>query len=136
MARQIDTNDYNGDVKIKRRKNMYKWKPSKTKAREFAEKMNEIDDFCIKNNISQSKTSDGYYFTIDNKNYRVSNHTIDASNRHAYNEFGEKIREEYHNEIEKIYTICITASKTRIIEIYNNLKSGKKLDKRGYVIED
>ena len=29
----------------------YKWQPSKKKIREFKEKMNEIDDFCLENGI-------------------------------------------------------------------------------------
>ena len=74
----------------------YRWKPSKTKAREFAQKMAEIDEYCLKNNISQSRSSDSYYFTINGEDYRVSNHTVAQSNRGAYNEFGERTRENYH----------------------------------------
>lgn len=108
-----------------------KFKPSKTKAREFAQKMNEIDDFCRDNAIERSKSSDSYYFTIDGQSYRVSNHTIAASNRGAYNEFGEQIREKYHGNKEDDDVIYITAGKTRIIEIYTDLKNGYKLDRRG-----
>ena len=46
----------------------YKWKPSKTKAKEFAKTMQEIDSFCQENGISQSLSSDSYYFTINGKN--------------------------------------------------------------------
>lgn len=58
----------------------YRWKPSKSAAREFAAKMNEIDS---------SLMQDSYYFTIDGQKYRVSNHTVAASNRGAYNVEGE-----------------------------------------------
>ena len=112
-----------------------RWKPSRTKAKEFAQKMKEIDDFCNENNIVQSSSSDSYYFEINGQKYRVSNHTVDASNRGAYDELtGSNKRELYHPNGEEDDTIYITAGKTRIMDIYNNLKAGKKLDRRGNVI--
>lgn len=111
----------------------YKWKASKTAKREFANKMQEIDDFCYANGITSSRTNDSYYFTIDGVDYRVSNHTVEASNRGAFNEFGEQVRELYHNKSNISNVVYITASKTRIIEIYNNLKNGFILDKRGNI---
>lgn len=110
----------------------YKWKPSKTAKREFAEKMREIDAFCEQNGISQSFSSDSYYFTLNGKNYRISNHTVEASNRHAFNEFGEQTRELYHPNGREDDTIYITASKTRLIEIYKDLSAGYELDGRGF----
>ena len=76
---------------------------------------------------------DSYYFHLNGKKYRVSNHTMEASNRKAYNRFGEQVREKYHDLEEEKDTICITASKTRIIEIYDCLKKGIELDKRGRI---
>lgn len=111
---------------------MYKWKPSKTAKREFAQKMNEIDTFCKEHNISQSMSSDSYYFTINGKNYRISNHTVEASNKHAFNDFGEQIRELYHPNGREENTVYITAGKTRLIEIYNNILNGIELDSRGF----
>lgn len=108
-----------------------KWKPSKTAKREYAQKMNEIDEFCKENGIEQSRTSDSYYFMLNGKKYRVSNHTIEASNRAAFDEFHEKKRELYHPDGRDDDTIYITAGKTRIIEIYNDLKNGFDLDGRG-----
>ena len=108
-----------------------RWKPSKVKAREFANKMAEIEDFCFKNGIHQSKNGDSYYFTINGVNYRISNHTVAASNRGAYNEFGQQMRDVYHPDGEKDNTVYITAGKTRIIDIYNDLKNGYELDRRG-----
>lgn len=110
---------------------MYKWKPSKSKAREFAQKMDEIDEFCRLNGISQSGSSDSYYFTLNNQNYRVSNHSIEASNAGAYDWKGEQIRELYHEDGRREDTVYINAGKTRIIEIYNDLKNGYKLDGNG-----
>lgn len=108
-----------------------KWKPSKTKAKEFASKMSEIDEFCAQNGIDHSLSSDSYYFRLDGIEYRVSNHTVESSNRHAFNEFNEQVREVYHPEGEKSDVVYITAGKTRIMEIYNDLKAGYKLDRRG-----
>lgn len=114
----------------------YRYKPSKTKIREYAEKMDRIDDFCIKNNISRSANSDSYYFEINGQKYRVSNHSVESSNRGAYEEgTHEQIRELYHPEGREKDTIYIHAGKTRIMEIYENLKAGKELDGRGNVKE-
>lgn len=113
----------------------YKWKPNKSARQEFAQKMNEIDEFCKQHNISKSSTSDSYYFLLNGKNYRISNHTIEASNSHAFNEFGEQKRAFYHDENDKI-DICITAGKTRLIEIYNDLVAGYELDSRGFRKKD
>lgn len=109
----------------------YKWKPSKTAAREFAEKMNEIEIFCRKNGIKQSLKGDSYYFEIDGVKYRVSNHSVEASNRRAFNEDGEQVRDIYHEGGREEDTVYIHASKTRIVEIYSNLQAGYKLDGRG-----
>lgn len=114
----------------------YRYKPSKTKIREYAEKMDRIDDFCSKNNISRSANSDSYYFEINGQKYRVSNHSVESSNRGAYEEgTHEQIRELYHPEGREKDTIYIHAGKTRIMEIYENLKAGKEIDGRGNVKE-
>ena len=114
----------------------YRYKPSKTQIREYAEKMDRIDDFCNKNNISKSANSDSYYFEINGQKYRVSNHSVESSNRGAYEEgTHEQIRELYHPEGREKDTIYIHAGKTRIMEIYENLKAGKELDGRGNVKE-
>lgn len=105
-------------------KDYYKWQPSKTQRREFAQTMSEIEEFCRQNNISQSSAGDSYYFTINGQKYRVSNHTPEASYRNSGGKWHENGREDD--------TIYITAGKTRIREIYNDLKAGKKLSARGY----
>lgn len=111
-----------------------KWKPSRAKAKEYAEKMNEVQAFCDEHGISYSGTMDSYYFTLNGQRYRVSNHTIARSNAKAFRldeMTGEivKVREQYHNPDGDI--ICYTASKTRLPEIYEALVAGKTLDKRG-----
>ncbi len=111
---------------------MYKWKPSKTAAKEFAIKMDEIRDFCSKNRIDMSLKGDSYYFEIGGQKYRVSNHSVEASNAKAYDEIEGKVRDVYHPGGREKETIYIHASKTRIIEIYNDLKNGYQLDGRGF----
>ena len=111
----------------------YRWKPSKSAAREFAKQMQDIETFCAENGIQQSATGNSYYFIINGKHYRVSNHSVEASNRAAYKD-GEQVRALYHEGGRETDTVYIHASKTRIIDIYNNLKAGYKLDGRGYRI--
>lgn len=113
----------------------YKWKPSKTAAREFAAKMDNIAEYCAAHGITQSRAGDSYYFYINGVNYRVSNHTPEASDRAAFNFYGEQVREKYHNG-RKPDTVYITASKTRIIEIYEDLQAGRTLDGRGFRISE
>lgn len=107
-----------------------KWKPSKAAVAEFKRKMDEISDFCIEKGIVQSASGDSYYFKIDGQKYRVSNHTVEASNAAAYRD-GIQVRDVYHDGGRQEDTIYIYAGKTRIIEIYNDLAAGYKLDHRG-----
>lgn len=114
---------------------MKRWKPSKAARAEFAAKMREISAFCAENGISQSRAGDSYYFSIAGKNYRVSNHSIEASNQAAFDaETGEQRRELYHSTGRDPETVYIHAGKTRIIEIYKDLSAGFALDGRGYRI--
>ena len=102
-----------------------KWKPSKAKAREFVTKMNEIDDYCTKNGISQSSSSDSYYFSHNGIDYRISNHAVEKS----VSSGGWK----YHGNSEEYRrnTFCIHAGKTRLIEIHKRILSGVAVDHRG-----
>lgn len=109
----------------------FKWKPSKTQKREFAKTMNEIDEFCEQNHITASKNNDSYYFTLHGTEYRVSNHSIEKSNSKAFDSEGNQIREKYHPDTRDKKVVYIHAGKTRLIEIYTNLKKGLKLDGRG-----
>lgn len=101
----------------------FKWKPSKTARREFAQKMREIDAFCEEHDISQSLSSDSYYFEINGQYYRVSNHSVEASYRNSHGK--------YHCTGRLDDVIYIHASKTRIMDIYNDLAAGYTLDGRG-----
>ena len=106
-----------------------KWKPSRTKAQDFKNKMQEIDEYCAENGITQSRNSDSYYFTHNGIEYRVSNHSVEASNAGAYTA-GMQTRELYHPEGRKDL-VCIHASKTRIIEIHKDILAGHVLDGKG-----
>ena len=110
----------------------YTYRPSKTKAREFAQTMDEIDSFCHEHAISRSNSMDSYYFTVNGKRYRVSNHTVSASDKGMYDAYGVKIRESYHADDADL--ICITAGKTRLIEVYNNIVAGIDINKRGFAV--
>lgn len=110
---------------------MYRWRPSKTAKRKFAEKMAEIEKFCTEHGISASVSKDSYYFVLNGKNYRISNHSIEASNSHAYDWLGNQVRRKYHEDKRNEDTIYIHASKTRIMEIYNDLADGYELDGKG-----
>ena len=111
---------------------MKRWKPSKSAAQDFAAKMKEIDAFCDTHDISSSLSDDSYYFSINGQNYRVSNHSVEASNAAAFDDTtGEQRREVYHEGGRRDDTIYIHASKTRIMDIYNDLTAGYKLDGRG-----
>lgn len=114
---------------------MGRWKPSKTRAREFAKKMDEIRDYCAEHGIDHSASMDSFYFFHNGEHYRVSNHTVAQSNRGAYNWLGEKVRDEYHAAGEFDREHEITASKTRLIEVHQAIVAGKKINKRGYVID-
>ena len=112
---------------------MYKkWSQGKTAKREFAKKMQAIDDFCLEKGIHASRTNDSYYFTLNGVNYRISNHSVETSNKAAYDEVsGTKRRPLYHSDGRHEDTVYIHAGKSRIIEIYNDLEAGFKLDGKG-----
>ena len=112
-----------------------KWKPSKKAVNEFIKKMDEINNFCYENGIIQSHNQDSYYFIINGHQYRVSNHSIESSNQGAFDQLtGQQLRPLYHDKERDASIIYIHASKTRLIDIYNDLKAGYKLDGRGYRI--
>lgn len=110
----------------------YRWKPSKAARAEFAAKMREIESFCQEHDIRASLAGDSYYFQLNGKNYRMSNHSVEASNRGAFDPTtGEQRRELYHEGGREADTVYILAGKTRLVEIYNDLAAGLALDSRG-----
>ena len=97
-------------------------------------RLSEIRAFCDANGIHYSKTMDSYYFTVRGRRYRVSNHTVEKSNRSAYRRDGTKRRELYHPDGREKGVTYIHASRFRIIRIYTDLKLGAILDGRGHVV--
>jgi hypothetical protein len=103
---------------------------SRTKAKEYAQEMERINDFCNEHGISASRNLDSFYFKLNGISYRVSNHTMEASDRGMRDSLtGEKLRESYHKYDDDL--VCITAGKTRIVQVYCDLKAGYELTKRG-----
>lgn len=122
----------------------YRWRPSRSQRQAFARRMEEIEQYCEDNGISMSASRDSYYFSVNGEDYRVSNHTQAASDRGMYRTdplTGDlvRVRDSYHrlpdgkHEYDRAHEI--TAGKTRIIEIHQALLAGKKINKRGYVID-
>lgn len=95
--------------------------------------MREVEEFVKANNIRQAQNGKSFYFELNGKNYRVSNHTVEASNAGAFNAEGQQVRELYHPN-GRGEEVQIFASPTRIIEIYNAIKDSKQVDGRGRVI--
>lgn len=103
------------------------YKPSRTAAREFAQRMSEIEYYCNEHGISFSQSMDSFYFRFNGKKYRVSNHSVEASNRNRRNSGKEIFHDEGRDEYVNIF-----ASKTRLIEVHKNVLSGAEIDGRGY----
>ena len=107
------------------------WRPSTAEAKEFAQKMSGIEEFCAAHGIHQSRSGDSYYFELNGKKYRVSNHSVEASNKGAYDSSGHMTRRLYHPDGRESDVTYIHASKTRIEQIYIDLFNGVALDGRG-----
>lgn len=105
---------------------------SKKAKAEYAQKMKEVETFVKENNIKQAQNGKSFYFELNGKKYRVSNHTVEASNAGAFNSEGQQVRELYHPD-SRDGEVQIFASPTRIIDIYNAIKEGKQVDGRGRV---
>ena len=105
---------------------------SNEEKRDFAIKMKEITRFCLKNNIQIGTNHNSYTFSLNGKNYIVSNFGTDDFKKYITKLANQGIKEavRYLQILEK-EIISIQASKLRIMEIYNDLKAGKQLDKNG-----
>ena len=98
----------------------YKYKPSRADARDFAQKMKEIEEFCHDHGISHSFSNDSYYFVIGDVRYRVSNHTMQASDKGMYSQTGDKIRDSYHEHSNGI--VCITEQDKDCRDLYGAVR--------------
>lgn len=90
------------------------------KRTEFRRKISEIKNFCKENNITYSGFNypNIYHFTLNGIEYCVSN-----------SDFTHRSCDDKHDSDK---TVLISAGRTRIIDIYKDLKAGYKLDKRGF----
>lgn len=91
-------------------------KSPRTQIKSFLDTIDEIDNFCVENSIKTNKSRDNYFFNIGEQKYHISDRPVEI------------------NDIDGIQesTIHIIAGKTRLINIYNNLKDGILLDSRGF----
>lgn len=103
----------------------FKYKPSKKQIREFIAKMNQIEEFCKEHGIARSFNSDSYYFIANGKAYRVSN-SLHARGEYVYDPISD-----HGIDTDDSHTTYIYASKTRIIDIYNDIIAGYELDGHG-----
>lgn len=105
---------------------------SNEEKRDFAIKMKEITKFCFKNNIQIGTNHNSYTFSLNGKNYIVSNFGTDDFKKYIAKLANQGVKEavRYLQILEK-EIVSIQASKLRIMEIYNDLKAGKQLDKNG-----
>ena len=104
--------------------------------RNFAIKMKQIIKFCMANKIYMAANYNSYSFWLNGKRYLITNYNFDD-----YKKYLKKLSNQrfapatiYLKMLENEYddnVIRIQASKLRIMEIYNNLKAGKQLDKNG-----
>ena len=103
--------------------------------RNFAIKMKQIIKFCMANKIYMAANYNSYSFWLNGKRYLVTNYNFDD-----YKKYLKKLSSQgfspaamYLKMLENEYddnVIRIQASKLRIMEIYNDLKAGKQLDKK------
>lgn len=105
---------------------------SNEEKRDFAIKIKEITRFCLKNNIQIGTNHNSYTFSLNGKNYIVSNFGTDDFKKYITKLANQGVKEatRYLQILEK-EIISIRASKLRVMEIYNDLKAGKQLDKHG-----
>lgn len=113
----------------------YKWKPSNSAKKEYAIMMSNVEKFCEENHITMSN-SNSFYFTLNGLKYRVSSHSVEASNKTAYDELGRYVHPIYHEGGRREDTVYINAGPKRLIEIYNDLKDGWLLDGNGHRKQD
>jgi hypothetical protein len=67
------------------------YRTSKAAREAFGAQMREIEAYCRKNDIHQSLKSDSYYFKVAGQAYRVSNHSVEISDRGMWNEHVDRI---------------------------------------------
>lgn len=92
--------------------------------------MGDVRSFCKANGIRMSG-SGSYYFELYGQKYRVSDHTVEASNKAAYNKKGYQRRRLYHPNGREDDTIYILSND--IESVYLNLRNGNKVSSNGRI---
>jgi len=92
--------------------------------------MNDVRSFCKANGIRMSGTG-SYYFELYGQRYRVSDHSIEDSNRGAYDKKGYQRRRLYHPNGREENITYITSND--IEYVYLNLRNGNRVSSNGRV---
>ena len=88
------------------------WTHSKSEKKAFSNAMKLIDQFCIENNIEHVEHGGSYKFELNGKKYIVTNSSLPK-------------------ELRLKGVTYFFAGQTRLIQIYSDLKAGRRLDNRG-----
>ena len=127
------------------------WKPSEADKAAFKAAMAELETYVKENHIDSSAAQDSFYFDIEGRKFRVSNHSVEKSNRsrcmscplkdeltgcRGANMNNFKCTRMYHLGGREDGVTYIHASKTRLVEIHKALLAGQKLDGRGNAVKD
>lgn len=90
----------------------------------------DVRRFCMANGIRMSD-SGSYYFELYGQKYRVSDHTVEESNRGAYNKKGIQRRKLYHPNGREADVKYIISSD--IEYVYLNLLNGNRVSSNGRI---
>jgi hypothetical protein len=90
----------------------------------------DVRRFCRANGIRMSD-SGSYYFELYGQRYRVSDHSIEESNRAAYDRRGCQRRRLYHPKGREDGVIYILSSDIEFV--YLNLRNGNRVSSNGRV---
>lgn len=90
----------------------------------------DVRRFCRANGIRMSD-SGSYYFELYGQRYRVSDHSVEESNRGAYDKRGYQRRRLYHPNGREADTIYILSNDIEFV--YLNLRNGNRVSSNGRV---
>lgn len=86
----------------------------------YVEYTKRIVLFCKLNGITYSTSLDSFYFSLNGKDYRISNHSLEDSIKFSHGRY-------HTNKEQNKNLICIQADKSQLFKIYNKLKEGKEI---------
>lgn len=100
--------------------------------RNYVERLEALDAFCEEHDIMCNVHRDSFYFELNGKRYRVSNHSIKANWERAYSGMRDDLKPLYHPNGYDKSIIYIHAGKFRVPQIYEDIRAGYDLNLRGY----